>query len=59
MPRDVQVVPALAADPRLKAAQVRNADEQASAGSQPASDRGQCRPGILEMLQHMPERDDV
>ena len=55
----VEVVPALAADPRLEARQVRHSDHEAAARPQPRADPVERRAWVLEMLEHVPQRHHV
>src|SRR5438128_11086793 len=56
VPGQVQVEPTRAADARLDAGQVRDADEQGAARDDPSRDSLEGPARILEMLEHVPER---
>ena len=49
----------VAADPRLHGREVRHADEQHAAGREQRRDVGDRRVGVVEVLEHVPQRDRV
>ena len=57
--RDVEVIPARAAGAGLHAAEVGHADEQQAARRQPAGDPRQRGAGVVEVLEHVPQRGRV
>ena len=59
MARQVEVIPARATDPRLEARQVGDRDEQPSVRFEPARDPLQRRARVVEVLEHVPQRDDL
>ncbi len=57
--RDVEVIPARAAHPCLHAGEVRHADDQQAAGAHPPGDPHERGGGIVEVLEHVPQRRRV
>ena len=57
--RHVLVKPAVAADPRLQAAEVRDRDDQRAARAHPGADPLELRGRVVEVLEHVPEHHPV
>ena len=59
MARHVEMEPSPPADPRLKAVEVRHRDDDPAVAAKRLDRAAQPQLGVVEMLEHVPEDDDV